>query len=98
MASCKNVEQCRYIFFSEQPNACHLYDWKCGYSNKRKPYFAGEDETGMITCLEDRFSGGVVKHQNKAVAGSVYYRQEQGKIICMMDEIRQIIYSVLEGT
>ena len=86
MASCKDFEECRYIFFSEQPlrvtgtnGTCHLHKKSCGYSIKGKPYFDGDDINGTIKCLD--FSGGQVMEEKVEVSGSVYYRQEKGNWI-----------------
>ena len=63
MQSCKDVEKCRYIFFSKNASQCHLYDKTCGYDivdeeepkgnwiRKKIDYFSKANEKGALTCV-----------------------------------------------
>ena len=63
MQSCKDVEKCRYIFFSKNASQCHLYDKTCGYDivdeeepkgiwkKKKIEFFGKANEKGALTCV-----------------------------------------------
>ena len=83
MSECTGVENCQYIFYSEDRH-CYLYDNSCGQSDNLVSFFDRGNKNGDLRCVKTKM-GNFEKWEwelisDSKIKGSVYSRANKSKL------------------
>ena len=83
MSVCIGVENCQYIFYSEDGH-CNLYDNSCGQSDHLVSFFDRGNKNGDLRCVKrkkdsfEKWEWELIS--NSKIKGSVYSKTNKSKL------------------